>query len=465
MTQNGLPEQLPPQAIEMEQSVLGSMLQNAGVIDRIAGTLQAQDFYHEAHRHLYRAMLDLHGSGTPVDTLTVDEWLKAKSKATINLRDVVGSPVYLAELVDLSPTAAHVEHHAEVVRQKSQLRAVIRTATDMLHQAHEADDAAGVLDAAEAHLIELRQAASGGAMQSAADGVKAAMEYLQKLANRGGGLTGLATGFADLDRLTGGLQAGNLVVIAGRPSMGKTTLALNMAAHAARDRHCVGVFSLEMTGRELWTRLLASPAEVNSANIRTGDLSGEHWKRLNDQGAKMHAVPLHISDSTRTVAGIRAQARRLKAQAGSLALIVVDYLQLLNGDRRTENRQQEVAAMSRALKALAVDLDCPVVALSQLNRESEKREGHRPRMGELRESGGIEQDADVVMLLYRDEVYNEDSDDRGVAEVNVAKQRNGPTGTVKLTFRGEYTRFDNLAKHKGGYGEVDAAGNPLNPPR
>lgn len=457
MTQNGLPQQLLPQAVEMEQSVLGAVLQDAGVIDRIAGTLQAQDFYHEAHRHLYRAMLDLHEGGTPVDVLTVNEWLKVR-----NLLDAIGGgPAYLAELVELVPTAAHVEHHAEVVRQKSQLRAVIRTATGLLHQAHEADDAAGVLDAAEAHLLELRQAASRGAMQPASEGVTVALRHLEALAASGGKLTGLPTGFADLDGLTGGLQPGNLVVIAGRPSMGKTTLALNIAAHVARERHRVGVFSLEMTGPELWTRLLSSSAEVNSANIRTGILSQEHWRRLTDEAAKLHTVPLHISDSVTTVAGIRAQARQLKAQAGGLALIVVDYLQLLTSDGRTENRQQEVSAMSRALKALAKELDCVVLALSQLNREAEKRNGHRPQLADLRESGGIEQDADVVMLLYRDEVYNDDSDERGVAEVNIAKQRNGPTGTVKLAFRGEYTRFDNLARDNTPYD----GGSRNNPPR
>ena len=459
---------LPPQNVEMEQSVLGAALQNNDAFAQLADTLQAEDFYHETHRWLYRAMLALFHENIPIDVLSVNEWLKKKDRL-----DAIGGPAYLAELVELVPTAAHVDYHAHVVRQKSLLRSVIRTANDIVAECHEEDaDADELIDRAETRILDVRHAASSGAFQSAAAGVSDALLHLEKLAESSGEVTGLTTGFSDLDKLTGGLQSGNMLVVAGRPSMGKTTLALNIAAHVAQAKNPVAIFSLEMTARELWLRLLSAEAQINSERFRRGKLGKEEWRRLTDAASTFHATKLFMSDSVATVGGIRAQARRIKAQAGGLSMVIVDYLQLLTGQGRAESRQQEVSALSRALKRLAVQLDCVVVAVSQLNRAPESRSGNRPMLADLRESGAIEQDGDLVALLYRDEAYNPDSNDRGVAEINIAKHRNGPTGTLKLAFRSEFTRFDNLARQALGSmddrlqpnGRHDAAGNPPNPP-
>ena len=459
---------LPPQNMEMEQSVLGAVLQNNDAFAQLADTLQAEDFYHETHRWLYRAMLDLFHDNIPIDVLSVNEWLKKKGRL-----DAIGGPAYLAELVELVSTAAHVDYHASVVRKKSILRVVIQTANDIVAECHEEDaDADELIDRAETRILDVRQATSGGAFQTAAAGVSDALRHLEKLAESSGEVTGLATGFSDLDKLTGGLQAGNMVVVAGRPSMGKTTLALNIAAHVAQGKNPVAIFSLEMTARELWLRLLSAEAQINSEKFRRGKLEKEEWGRLNDAASTFHKTKLFMSDSVATVGGIRAQARHIKAQAGGLSMVIVDYLQLLTGQGRAESRQQEVSSLSRALKRLAVEFDCVVVAVSQLNRAPESRSGNKPMLADLRESGAIEQDADFVALLYRDEAYNPDSDDRGVAEINISKHRNGPTGALKLAFRSEFTRFDNLARQAQGSADgrlqpssrYDAAGNPPNPP-
>ena len=459
---------LPPRNVEMEQSVLGAVLQNNDTFAQLADTLQAEDFYHETHRWLYRAMLELFHDNIPIDVLSVNERLKKKDHL-----DAIGGPAYLAELVELVPTAVHVDYHARVVREKSILRAVIQTANDIVAACYEEDaDADELIDRAETRILDVRQAASGGTFQTAAAGVSDALHHLEELAASSGEVTGLATGFSDLDKLTGGLQAGNMVVVAGRPSMGKTTLALNIAAHVAQGKNPVAIFSLEMTARELWLRLLSAEAQINSEKFRAGKLEKGEWGRLNDAASMFHATKLFMSDSVATAGGIRAQARRIKAQAGGLSMVIVDYLQLLTSQGRAESRQQEVSALSRALKRLAVELDCVVVAVSQLNRAPESRSGNKPMLADLRESGAIEQDADLVALLYRDEAYNPDSDDRGVAEINIAKHRNGPTGALKLAFRSEFTRFDNLARQARGSANGrlqpssrhDAAGNPPNPP-
>lgn len=467
---------LPPQNVEMEQSVLGAILQDNDTFAELVDTLQEDDFYRDAHRLLYRAMRDLFQDNIPIDVLSVNEWLKKKDRL-----DAIGGPAYLAELIELVPTVAHVDYHARVVREKSVLRAVIQMTNDIVVECHEEDaDADKLIDRAETRILDVRQAASGGAFQTAAAGVRDALHHLEQLAASSGEVTGLATGFSDLDKLTGGLQSGNMLVVAGRPSMGKTTFALNIAAHVAQGKNPVAIFSLEMTARELWLRLLSAETQINSEKFRRGKLGKEEWRRLTDAASTFHATKLFMSDSVVTVGGIRTQARRIKAQAGGLSMVIVDYLQLLTGQGRAESRQQEVSALSRALKRLAVELDCVVVAVSQLNRAPESRSGNKPMLADLRESGAIEQDADLVALLYRDEAYNTDSDDRGVAEINIAKHRNGPTGTLQLAFRSEFTRFDNLARQARGSADgplrrsadgrlqssngYDAAGNPPNPP-
>ncbi len=438
-------QKLPPQNVEMEQSILGAILQNNDAIVRLADTLQEEDFYHDAHRWLFRAMLDLFQENVPIDVLTVNEWLKKKNRL-----DAIGGPAYLAELVELVPTAAHIDYHARVVREKSVLRALIRTATTIVADSYEADeDVAVLLDRAERSILEISQGKATSGFVDLQSVLKDSFRQLESLSARKEPITGLPTGFSDLDRQTAGLQSSDLIVIAGRPSMGKTTLALNIAAYAGmRTGKPIAVFSLEMSKEQLALRMLCAEAKVDSAKLRTGFLAGSDWSLLTTAAGDLSGqANIYIDDTPmQTALDIRAKARRLRAEQGDLGLVIVDYLQLMQGRSRAENRQQEISDITRALKALARELHVPVIALSQLSRAVEQRKPPKPQLSDLRESGAIEQDADVVALLYRDELYNEDSDERGVAEVNIAKHRNGPTGTLRLAFRGEFTRFDNLAR-------------------
>ena len=438
-------QKMPPQNVEMEQSILGAILQNNDAIVRLADALQEEDFYHEAHKWLYRAMLDLFQENVPIDVLTVNEWLKKKNRL-----DAIGGPAYLAELVELVPTAAHVDYHARVVREKSVLRALIRTATNIVTDSYEADeDVATLLDRAERAILEISQGKATSGFVDLQNVLKDSFRQLETLSARKDPITGLPTGFNDLDHQTAGLQPSDLIIIAGRPSMGKTTLALNIAAYAGmRTGKPIAVFSLEMSKEQLALRMLCAEAKVDSAKLRTGFLAGSDWSLLTTAAGDLSGqANIYIDDTPmQTALDIRAKARRLRSEQGALGLVIVDYLQLMQGRSRAENRQQEISDITRALKALARELHVPVIALSQLSRAVEQRRPPKPQLSDLRESGAIEQDADVVALLYRDEVYNEDSDERGVAEVNIAKHRNGPTGTLRLAFRGEFTRFDNLAR-------------------
>ena len=438
-------QKLPPQNVEMEQSILGAILQNNDAIVRLADTLQEEDFYHDAHKWLYRAMLDLFQENVPIDVLTVNEWLKKKDRL-----DTIGGPAYLAELVELVPTAAHVDYHARVVREKSILRALIRTATSIVTYSYEADeDVATLLDRAERAILEISQGKATSGFADLQSVLKDSFRQLEDLNARQEPITGLPTGFNDLDRQTAGLQSSDLIIIAGRPSMGKTTLALNIAAHVGMQTgRPIAVFSLEMSKEQLALRMLCAQAQVDSAKLRTGVFPQSDWQPLTRAAGDLtNRGNIYIDDTPmQTALDIRAKARRLRSEQGDLGLVIIDYLQLMQGRSRAENRQQEISDITRALKALARELHVPVVALSQLSRAVEQRRPPKPQLSDLRESGAIEQDADVVALLYRDEVYNEDSDERGVAEVNIAKHRNGPTGTLRLAFRGEFTRFDNLAR-------------------
>ena len=440
-------QKLPPQNVEMEQSILGAILQNNDAIVRLADTLQEEDFYHEAHRWLYRAMLDLFQENVPIDVLTVNEWLKKKNRL-----DAIGGPAYLAELVGSVPTAAHVDYHARVVREKSILRALIRTATDIVTDSYEADeDVATLLDRAERSILEVSQGKATSGFADLQSVLKDSFRQLEALSARKDPITGLPSGFGDLDRQTAGLQPSDLIIIAGRPSMGKTTLALNIAAHAGmRTGKPIAVFSLEMSKEQMALRMLCAEAKVDSAKLRTGFLAGNDWSLLTAAAGDLSGQANIFIDDTpmQTALDIRAKARRLRSEQGDLGLVIIDYLQLMQGRSRAENRQQEISDITRALKALARELHVPVVALSQLSRAVEQRRPPKPQLSDLRESGAIEQDADVVALLYRAAVYNEEieENERIVAEVNIAKHRNGPTGTVRLAFRGEFTRFDNLAR-------------------
>jgi replicative DNA helicase len=428
----------------MEQSVLGAILLENEALAKVLETLDERDFYHDAHRWIFQAMIALFEENVPIDLLTVTERLRKNERL-----EAVGGASYLAELVELVPTAANVWHHARVVREKAVLRGLIHTATSIVTESYEdTDDVDILLDRAEQAIFEISQRkATTGFMHINAI-LKGSFKRIEQLYERKELVTGVPTGFIEFDRRTAGLQPSDLIIVAGRPSMGKTAFSLNIAQHVGiQVGRPVAIFSLEMAKEQLVLRMLCAEARIDSSKLRTGFLSREDWPRLTKAAGTLSEARIYIDDTpAQSSLDIRAKARRLRAELGDLALIIVDYLQLMQGRSRSENRQQEISEITRALKALAKELQVPVVALSQLSRAVEQRKPPRPQLSDLRESGAIEQDADVVALIYRDEVYDENSDDKGVAEIIIGKQRNGPTGVVRLAFRGEYTRFENLAE-------------------
>ncbi len=438
---------VPPQDLEAEKAVLSAVLLDNSALHSVYTEVKPDDFYHPAHRMVYEAMIGLREHSSPVDLHTL-----ADALAQRQLLDAIGGPVFLAELADYEATAAHVVHHARIVRDKAVKRSLIGAATEIVELGFEQTEPADrLLDLAEQRIFEISQQKARTAFRSLHDEMQDTFDFVEALMNRGGELTGLPTGFPDLDKLTGGLQPGELVILAARPSMGKTALALNVARNAAVDHgRKVAVFSLEMTTRSLVLRLLASEARIDSGAFRSGYLSvNDHQRLVNAAGRLAHA-DLWIDDSgAATVLEMKAKARRLKAERG-LDLVVVDYLQLAHGDARAERREQEISEISRGLKGLSKELNIPVLALSQLNRSPEARSDKRPMLSDLRESGAIEQDADLIAFIYRDAVYNKDSDDEDVAELIIAKQRNGPTDTVRLRFEGRYARFDSLSGRSDG---------------
>jgi replicative DNA helicase len=428
----------------MEQSVLGAILLENEALVKVLELLDARDFYQEAHRWVFQAMIELFEENVPIDLLTVTERLRKRDQL-----EAVGGAAYLAELVELVPTAANVWHHACVVREKAVLRGLIQTATAIVTDSYEdADDVDILLDRAEQAIFEIsqRKATSGFLHINAI--LKGSFKRIEQLYERKELVTGVATGFIEFDRRTAGLQPADLIIIAGRPSMGKTALSLNIAQHVGiQVGRPVAIFSLEMSKEQLVLRMLCAEARIDSSKLRTGFLSREDWPRLTKAAGTLSEARIYIDDApAQSSLDIRAKARRLRAELDDLALIIIDYLQLMQGRSRSENRQQEISEITRALKALAKELQVPVVALSQLSRAVEQRKPPRPQLSDLRESGAIEQDADVVALIYRDELYDENSDAKGIAEIIIGKQRNGPTGVVRLAFRGEYTRFENLAE-------------------
>jgi replicative DNA helicase len=428
----------------MEQSVLGAILLENEALVKVLELLDARDFYQETHRWIFETMVELFEENFPIDVLTVTERLRRKDRL-----ESVGGATYLAELVELMPTAAHVWHHAQVVREKALLRMLIRTATTIVTDSYEdTEDVELLLDRAEQAIFEIsqRRASTGFVHINAV--LKGSFKRIEQLYERKELVTGVATGFRDFDSRTAGLQPADLIIIAGRPSMGKTALGLNIAQHVGiQVGRPVAIFSLEMSREQLVMRMLCAEARIDSSKLRTGFLSREDWPRLTKAAGVLSEARIYIDDTpAQSSLDIRAKARRLRVEVGDLALVIVDYLQLMQGRSRSENRQQEISEITRALKALAKELQVPVVALSQLSRAVEQRKPPRPQLSDLRESGAIEQDADVVALIYREELYDEETQKKGVAEIILAKQRNGPTGTVELAFRGEYTRFDNLER-------------------
>ena len=441
---------LPPHSIDAEQSVLGGLLLDNTAFDRIGDVVSEADFYRDDHRRIFRHVARLIERGKPADVVTVDESIKASED-----KDTAGGITYLAALAGNTPTAHNVRRYAEIVRECAVLRRLIEVSTEIADGAlnRMGKEVGQLLDEAESKIFQIAEAGAKtrqGFMEIQPL-LTQVMERIDLLYHKDNpsDITGIPTGYRDLDRDTSGLQPGDLIIIAGRPSMGKTALALNIAEHVAVENKLpVAVFSMEMSGSQLAMRLLGSIGRLDQHKLRTGRLSDDDWNRLTNAVGKLHDAPILVDESGALNAlELRARARRLHRQYGALGLIIVDYLQLMQATSEGENRATEISEISRSLKSLAKELKVPVVALSQLSRAVEQRTGpKRPIMSDLRESGAIEQDADLILAIYREEVYTPDTPDKGMAEIIILKQRNGPIGTVKLTFLGEYTRFENYAQ-------------------
>ena len=441
---------VPPHSIEAEQSILGGLLIDNKAIDRIAGQVSASDFYRNDHRIIFTHISKLIDNNDPADIVTVAESLEQNAELT-----KVGGVAYLGLVAENTPTASNISGYAKIVRERSIMRNLVEVGSDIVESAFspQGKDAQQLLDESESKIFQIADAGTSEKL-----GFIDIKELLPKAAQRiddlyqlddPNGVTGVPSGYSDLDQKTAGLQPGDLIIIAGRPSMGKTSLALNIAEHVGMEAGLpVAIFSMEMGAAQLTMRLLGSVGKLDQHKMRIGQLEDEDWPKLTNALGVLNEAPIFIDEgSALNSYEVRARARRLHRQQGKLGLIVIDYIQLMSSanEQSTENRATEVSEISRSLKALAKELNVPVVALSQLNRSVESRPDKRPMMSDLRESGAIEQDADVIMFIYRDEVYNPETAEKGVAEILLSKQRNGPTGTVKLTFLGQYTRFENYA--------------------
>ncbi len=436
-------ERLPPQNLDAEQAVLGSMLLEEEAIVQAAEILEDAAFYKDAHRKLFAALLALYKTNVPVDIVTVTEELKKRNRL-----EEVGGASYLATLTSVVPTAANAEHYCRIVKQKAILRNLIRATTQIATECYEeAQEPDLLLDKAETLIFDIASKKLKRDAVAMKDIIKSSIEMIDTLYQRKGMITGMPTGFLELDQQLAGLQPADLVVVAGRPAMGKSSFSLCIAEHVAlAEKAGVAIFSLEMSKENLVQRLLCSHARINAHNVRSGMLSTSDWPNLTKAAGKLSEAPIFIDDSPSiSVLELRAKARRLKSRY-NISLIILDYLQLMSESSYADNRQQEISVISRSLKALARELSVPVIAVSQLSRAPERRESFRPRLSDLRESGAIEQDADVVLMLFREDYYNPTDENKGVAEIIIAKQRNGPTGTVKLAFIKEYTRFETLAQ-------------------
>ena len=442
---------LPPHSLEAEQCVLGGLMMDQRAWDHVADVVSREDFYRADHREIFSAIITLTERDQPPDAITVREYL-----SSIEALETAGGANYLAQIVEDTPSAANIRAYAQIIREKSMLRQLIEIGGDIAASAHqtEGQSATELVDLAEQRVFEIAdRGARRGGFSSLKQILPKTINRLDDLSQSEGDITGVSTGFADMDRMTAGLQRGELIIIAGRPSMGKTTLAINIAENAAiAHKVPTAVFSMEMSAEQLSFRMIGSIGRVNQQKLRTGRLNDEDWRRIDSAVSMMSTVPIYIDDSAGlSPTEVRARARRLKREHG-LGLVVVDYLQLMQVTGNTENRATEISEISRSLKALAKELDVPVVALSQLNRSVEQRTDKRPVMSDLRESGAIEQDADVIVFIYREEVYEPDTPRKGVADIIIGKQRNGPVGEFHLTFRGEFTRFENLVANAYGEG-------------
>ncbi len=440
---------IPPHSIEAEQSVLGGVLLDKNAWVKATEHVRQEDFYRKDHRLIFQAIARLDNEGQPFDIVTVAEWLENHQQ----LEDA-GGISYLAALAENTPHVSNIAVYADIVRKRSILRQLItatRNIGDTIFnpQGRSSDE---ILDFAEQLVFEIaeQEGRSKKNYKNIKDVVATALKRVDELFHKNSPITGVATGFDDLDAKTAGLQPSDLIIIAGRPSMGKTALAINIAEHAAiKDKMTVAIFSMEMSGEQLAMRMMASLARIDQHNIRTGRLDEDDWPRLTSSLAVLSETSMFIDDTPAlTPAELRARCRRIAREQHGLDMIVVDYLQLMQVPGTAENRATELSGISRSLKAMAKELNIPVVALSQLNRSLEQRPNRRPVMSDLRESGAIEQDADVILFIYRDEVYDKDSPDKGMAEIIISKQRNGPIGMVKLAFRGQFTRFENYIEER-----------------
>ncbi len=434
---------IPPRNIEAEQSVLGSILVDNEAIPAVLEIIRRDDFYKESHRVIFNAATEIFEAGEPVDLVTVSERLR-KSESL----EAVGGIDYLTDIAVAVPTTANVKHYARIVWEKSVLRKLIKGASDIVNMGFEArDEVAYVLDRAEQTIFDILQTRNIRGISHISEILDGTFKRLEDLYNTNSNITGVPSGFTDLDYKTSGFQNSDLVLIASRPSMGKSSLALNIAQHAAVNHQVpVAIFSLEMSREQLANRMLASELMIDNQKINTGRLEDEDWQKIGRALGPLSEAPIYIDDTPgATVVDIGAKCRRLKLEK-KIGLVVVDYLQLMQGRGRPESRQQEISEISRSLKVLAKEINIPVVALSQLSRAPEARSDHRPMLSDLRESGAIEQDADIVMFIYRDDYYNPDSDKQNIAEIIISKHRNGSTGTVELRWFGEYTKFANLRR-------------------
>ncbi|MDX6511800.1 MAG: replicative helicase [Gaiellaceae bacterium] len=434
---------VPPQNPEAEESVLGAMMLSPGAIGAVSEILDASDFYRESHGRIYRAALGLYAKGEPVDAITLTDELEERGEL-----DGVGGRVRIHELAALVPATANAGHYARIVREMSTLRGLISAGGEIARLGWERPgETALLVDKAEQVIFELAQNRVTSEFAHIESLLKESFERITQLYEAGVDVTGVPSGFRDIDRLTSGFQPGNLIILAARPSMGKSALGLCIAANlAVRVGTPVAIFTLEMSKSEVTQRLMCSEAKVESGRLRTGKLAVDDWPRLTAACDKLAKAPIYVDDSgSITMMEIRSKARRLKSKVPNLGLIIVDYLQLMTSGASSENRVQEVSQISRNLKVLARDLDVPILAMSQLSRAVEQRHDKRPILSDLRESGSIEQDADLVMFVYRDEYYNDESDQQGLAEVILAKHRNGPTGLEKLSFLKRYAKFADLA--------------------
>ena len=443
-----------PHSREAEDGVLGGILIDNRTLPQVVEQLSGpEDFYVEANQRIYAAMLKLSDESQPIDMITLSETLREGGHL-----EAIGSTSYLASLIDATPSTANIQHHARIVHEKSSVRRAVYAAKEIEARGlGEHGDVEEFLDEAEKKIFEVARSRSSTPYIHVSPVVHEVFQAIEALADRGGKVTGISTGFSDLDEMTAGLQPGDLVIIAGRPSMGKTAFALNVATQAAHTRfddHPVNVLvlSLEMGREQLVRRMMCCEGHVDASRLRVGAIANDDWPRLIEAANVLSKLGIFIDDTPAlTSMEVRAKSRRLKSEHG-LDLIVVDYLQLMRGGvKSSESREREISEISRSLKGLAKELDVPVVALSQLNRALEARADKRPMLSDLRESGAIEQDADVIMFIYRDEVYNKETADVGIAEVIVGKQRNGPVGTLRLRFTHEFTRFDNLARRDDSY--------------